>query len=178
MSTTENRFEWVWNDPTHLDAHISDFLTDPSDLLASIQEQVGADKPDERDVVGAFERGEELWYHRDIEFPEPVGLTGLKDVCTDGTPSFWGYRTGRSLPSHLCLGVKEETRWLCLWGRWEPGRFVVHTIYPGRVAPREIHDPVLPVEELQKSIDFWRCHAIVVGDGEYRVAPDSQGRRT
>ena len=168
MNPAESGFEWIWNDPAHMDAHIRDFLTDPSDILASIHEQIAALRPDEEDIQNAFERHEELWLHQDIQFPEPVGWTGLREVCTDETPSFWGYRTGRSLPSHLCLGEKEQTAWLCLWGRWEPGRFVIHTIYPGRVAPREIHDPELPIEKLQESIDFWRCHAIVVCDGEYQ----------
>jgi hypothetical protein len=164
-------FEWVWNDPDHLDAHRKDFLEDPSEILAAIYEQVAGLQPEERKVQAAYDAGEELWLHRDIQFPDPVGWTGLRDVCLDKGKSFWGFRTGRSIPSHLCLGEKEKTSWLCLWGRWEPRRFVIHTIYPGRVAPREIHDPSLPPEEIQRSIDFWRCHAIVVGDGEYSLSP-------
>ena len=42
-------------------------------------------------------------------------------------------------------------------------------MYPGQVAPREIHDPELPLKELQDAIDFWRCHAIVVSEGEYTL---------
>ena len=176
MKPLENKFDWVWEDPAHLDAHIKDFLVEPSKILASIHKRIAEMKPEEKQIQDSFERKEALWFHRDIELSEPVGWTGLRNVCVDGTSSFWGYRSGRTLPSHLCLGEKKQTTWLCLWGRWEPDRFIIHTMYPGRIAPREIHDPELQIGELQNSIDFWRCHAIVVTEGEF--SPELRDKST
>ena len=162
-------FEWVWSDPSHLDAHIRDFLIHPSKLLDSIYGEVADMKPEAGLIQDAFNRKKELWLQQSFQLSEPVGKSGLKNICEDDSSSFWGYRIGRTLPSHLCLGEKELTKSLCLWGRWEPGKFVIHTMYPGQVAPREIHDPELPLKELQTAIDFWRCHAIVVSEGEYTL---------
>jgi len=169
MNSLEKDFEWVWSDPSHLDAHIRDFLIHPSKLLELIYPEVLDLKPEAELIQDALNRKEELWLQQSFLLSEPVGKSGLKNVCEDGNSSFWGYRIGRTLPSHLCLGAKELTKSLCLWGRWEPGKFVIHTMYPGQVAPREIHDPELPLKELQTAIDFWRCYAIVVSEGEYSL---------
>lgn len=162
-------FEWVWADRSHLNAHIHDFIQDPDRVLEQIVHAVEMLKPDEDQLRTATATNDELWLQREFELGEPAGWTGLKDVCRDKVDSFWAYRIGRSVPSHLCLAEKELTRCVCLWGRWEPGRFVIHTLYPGRAAPREIHDPALEPAEIQASIDFWRCHAIVVREGEYTL---------
>ncbi len=167
MNFPSEDFEWVWNDPSHLDAHIRDFLIHPSELLELIHPEVLKLKPEERDILDAFKGNKTLGFQHSFELPDPVGDSGLVNVCESGNPSFWGYRIGRSIPSHLCLEKKELTTSLCLWGRWEPGKFVIHTMYPGQVAPREIHDPELPLAELQAAVDFWCCHAIVVSEGEY-----------
>ncbi len=167
MNLPAKDFEWVWSDPSHLDAHIRDFLIHPSELLGLIYSDVLDLKPEENVIIDAFKGKIKLGFQQSFELSEPVGDSGLVNVCESGISSFWGYRIGRSIPSHLCLGKKEQTNRLCLWGRWEPGKFVIHTMYPGQVAPREIHDPAIPLEELQEAIDFWRCHAIVVREGEY-----------
>ena len=169
MNTSVMDFEWVWSDPSHLEAHIRDFFVHPSELLQDIYPEVLKMKPEEAAILDAFKHKKTLGFQHSFELPEAVGDSGLVNVCESGISSFWGYRIGRSIPSHLCLGDKEPTNSLCLWGRWEPGRFVIHTMYPGKVAPREIHDPELPLEETQAAIDFWRCHAIVVKDGEFSL---------
>ena len=169
MNTHEKDFEWTWSNPSHLDAHIRDFLIHPSELLELIYLEVLDLKPEAELIQDALNRKEELWLQQSFLLSESVGKSGLKNICEDGISSFWGYRIGRTLPSHLCLGEKELTKSLCLWGRWEPGKFVIHTMYPGQVAPREIHDPELPLKELQTAIDFWRCYAIVVSEGEYSL---------
>jgi hypothetical protein len=70
--------------------------------------------------------------------------------------------------SHLVVGEKSPTRWLCVWGFWETERsFALHTLYPGRTAPREIHDPEIDPEEMAAAIHFWSRHAIVVAPGEW-----------
>ena len=81
---------------------------------------------------------------------------------------FWARRRGRTLPSHLIVGSKVATRDLCVWGFWTTQEtFVLHTLYPGRVSPREIHDPELPLDHLRASLAFWTTHAIVVSPGEW-----------
>lgn len=102
-----------------------------------------------------------------LRYSKPVGVGGLKRIRPWTRDHFWGYRPGRSIPSHLCHGTRRPTRDLCFWGRWEsPWRFVLHTYYPGRPAPREIHDPEITLDELPRAIHFWTRHAIIVESNE------------
>ena len=112
------------------------------------------------------------WLHRAFQYPGTVGITGLRTVPPDGTESFWGYRRNRTTISHLCHGTKEPTDRVCLWGWWDGEIFIVHTLYPGEAAPREIHDPELPLDEVAKSLEFWRNHAIVVNKGDWSETHD------
>lgn len=105
--------------------------------------------------------------HFDFKAPQKVGLTGLKTIWPWTHGDFWARRRGRTLPSHLIAGRKRSTRRLCVWGFWQDeGTFVLHTLYPGRVAPREIHDPELPLSELPKALKFWTRHAILISPSE------------
>lgn len=162
-------FEWKWLDPSHLEAHRNDFIQDPESILAQVYTHVRAEQPNERQMRRALDEGTDIWFHRDFELADSAGFTGLRNVCEESSHSFWAYRRGRGIPSHLCLGEKRVTRWVCLWGRWAPNTFLIHTLYPGRAAPREIHDPSLELDGIAASVDFWRCHAIVVGENEYSV---------
>ncbi|WP_143559083.1 hypothetical protein [Alkalispirochaeta americana] len=107
------------------------------------------------------------WVHASYEYPRFAGVSGLREVPPDGSASFWGYRNKRTIPSHLCEGEKSLTREICLWGWWDSPCFVVHTLYPGAKAPREIHDPDLTLQEIAGAIEFWRVHAIVVEKGDW-----------
>ena len=165
-------FAWRWSDPSHLDAHRRDFHLPPDDVLARLRPLVEAHRPAAAAIETAFRRDQPIVFHRDFELETVVGVTGLRPVAPDGRDSFWGYREGRMVPSHLCLGEKETTRWVCLWGTWTPDEFVIYTLYPGHVAPREIHDPAIALDELPAAIEFWRKHAIVVTKEEYWTTPN------
>ena len=141
----------VPRDEAHLRAHLEDFLIP----LEEAFELAAA-----RLAVSPRRRG---WEHFDFQAPVKVGLSGLKRLRSWTRGDFWGRRRGRELPSHLYVGKKRVTRSLCVWGLWrEDGSFLLHTIYPGKVAPREIHDPELALGELPASIAFWSRHAIIV----------------
>ncbi|POQ98791.1 hypothetical protein AU468_12180 [Alkalispirochaeta sphaeroplastigenens] len=149
---------WRWNDPDHIDAHRADFSVSPERVMEwLVEEHLSRIEPPRR----------EGWLHRSYEYPEVLGRSGLREVPPDGSASFWGYRKKRTIPSHLCEGEKSLTRHICLWGWWEEKDFVVHTLYPGERAPREIHDPDLKLQDLPDAIAFWRIHAIVVEKGDW-----------
>lgn len=161
--TDPTDFEWRWRDPTHLDAHRDEFsrpveqiLEELRPLIAPLRPSPGADRTE---------------IHADWVLERETGASGLREVAPDGSDSFWAYRKGRAIPSHLCLGAPTPTRSVCLWGRWEEGEFVIHTIYPGVAAPREIHDPEISLEELPAAIEFWRNHAIITMPGRYSDSP-------
>lgn len=143
-------------DPSHLEAHRDDFAV-PLELALDW-------------ARGQLERlprrsGIE---HLDFEAPRTVGRTGLRRVWPWTRSDFWAARRGRTTASHLIVGHKTPTRRLCVWGEWAgDATFVVFTLYPGRKAPREIHDPELPFNELKPSLAFWTRHAIVVGPGDW-----------
>lgn len=150
---------WLFRDPTHIDAHRSDFLISPEELIDRLfPELANLDLPE----------GE--WFHKDFILSHNVGYTGLVEVPADGSASFWGYRKGRAIPSHLAIGKKSTTRNLCVWGFREGEDLEIHTAYPGTSAPREIHDPEISLEELPQAISFWSRHAILVTEGEFARA--------
>lgn len=130
------------------------------------------------DRSGSAAEARRHWVHEEWELSAPTGYSGLRGVSPGNAAgegdSFWAYRAGRRIPSHLCLGERELTSWVCLWGWVEPGVFVIHTIYPGRKAPREIHDPELALSQLSEAIEFWRTHAIVTEEGAFSVEPASE----
>jgi len=147
----------VLRDESHLEAHLDDFAV-PLELAL---EWAG------RRLAASPRRGG--WEHFDFRAPRTTGLSGLRRIWPWTRGDFWGRRKGRGLPSHLVFGKKRPTSRLCVWGRWsEDGSFLLHTLYPGRAAPREIYDPELTLEELPRALRFWSKHAIVVGRMEPR----------
>lgn len=105
--------------------------------------------------------------HFDFKCPRPVGLTDLKRL-RPWDQSFWAVRKGHSLPSHLIVGHQRLTRWLSVRGFWkDDSTLVLHALTPGRLAPREIHDPEMDWSELGPAVAFWSRHAFVVAPGEW-----------
>ncbi len=162
-------FAWTWRDPSHLEAHRSEFVRPIADVLEELRPLMPDARTTKR-VVGDTQRD---WVHIDFELSSETGESGLRRVAADGSESFWAYRRGRQILSHLCLGRRQLTRSVCIWGWWEDEQFVIHTLYPGAVAPREIHDPEIAATDLPAAIEFWRQHAIVTEEGEYSHQPDA-----
>ncbi|MFW5694707.1 MAG: hypothetical protein ACOC47_01030 [Alkalispirochaetaceae bacterium] len=165
-----NDFAWRWRDPSHLDAHRSEFFLPPQQVLELLRPLVAPLRPDP--MENARGEADELPFHEDFELDVVVGESGLREVAPDGSQSFWAYRLGRTIPSHLCLGDRVPTKKVCLWGAWKGSVFVIHTLYPGRRAPREIHDPQIRLEDLPAAIQFWSTHAIITKHGSYSHEPD------
>jgi hypothetical protein len=145
-----------FRDEGHMEAHAADFIVPLELVLGWVRSRLEAAE------------SRSGWAHFDFEAPRTVGLSGLKTIRPWTRGDFWARRKGRSLPSHLIVGRKQATRRLCVWGFWQDeSSFVLHTLYPGRAAPREIHDPELEPSELPRSISFWTRHAIVVLASEW-----------
>jgi hypothetical protein len=142
-------------DAGHLAAHAGDFAISWQELVRAIARALGSREA----RTGVI--------HEGFSQPGVVGRTGVVAV-EPGGPAFWGYRPGRTVPSHLVAGAKVETGRLCVWGTWASrDRFDLWTCYPGDPAPREIHDPDIQLDEIDEAIAFWSVHAIVVdGDDE------------
>jgi len=137
-------------DAGHLVAHADDFTLSWDQVLDVIAASL--DRSDTRAGV----------VHAGFLQSGVVGRTGVVTVGSSDQ-SFWGYRPGRSVPSHLIVGTKEATREICIWGAWlSPDRFDLWTCYPGGPAPREIHDPDLALDDIDASIAFWSAHAIII----------------
>lgn len=145
-------------DSAHLEAHLPDLRVPLEAALEWAR----------RRLEGSPRRaGEER-----LEFraPRAVGVTGLAVIRPWTRGDFWARRRGRRIPSHLIVGRKRLTRWLCVWGSWkDPATFELQTLYPGRSAPREIHDPSIRAEELPEAVRFWGRHAIIVAEGEWEA---------
>ncbi len=136
--------------PGHLAAHGDDLTLSWAELLDAIGDSLNRCGTRQGLVHEGFGQRSE------------VGWTGLVKVEAGGS-SFWGYRPGRTVPSHLIVGTKVITRELCVWGKWaERDRFELLTCYPGGPAPREIHDPEIGLDQIDEAIAFWSVHAIVV----------------
>jgi len=149
-------FHIQFRDEGHLRAHVDHFSVPLDTALGWVKVQL-ASRPERSG-----------WSHFDFAAPQAVGFTGLRALWPWTKGAFWAKRRGRSIPSHLIVGTKTKTNRLCVWGFWpDPGTFVLHTLYPGRVAPREIHDPEIPLAELPGALKFWSGHAIVVAPGEW-----------
>ncbi len=177
-----HEFTWRWRAPSHLEAHRAEFSRPLEDVLDELRPLVIATKPTGDELSGVTRSqaeaagtpppaGDPRWVHEDWNLSSTVGSSGLRRVSPDGTESFWAYRRGRHIPSHLCLGERQPTNSVCLWGWWERGTFVIHTIYPGTVAPREIHDPEITMTDLPAAIEFWRQHAIIVAEDGFSREP-------
>lgn len=146
----------VFRDEGHLRAHIDDFSVPLDQALDWARERLEASPR------------RSGWEHFDFQAPALVGVTGLQRLRPWSHGDFWAPRKGRTRPSHLIVGSKIPTKRLCVWGFWETSeRFVLHTLYPGTVAPREIHDPELPLQNLPEALRFWTRHAIIVNPGEW-----------
>ncbi len=143
-------------DEAHLRAHAGDFRVPLAQAIEWVRARLEASP------------ARSGWEHFDFVAPGVVGVTGLRTLRPWTRGDFWACRRGRHLPSHLIVGAKRPTRRLCAWGFWKDGgTFVLHTLYPGRVAPREIHDPELEPADLPAALAFWTRHAIVVSPGEW-----------
>lgn len=164
-------FAWRWNDPSHLDAHRAEFSRPIESILSELHPLVAVMRPHPEEIERS---SEPIMLHADWELSSVAGTSGLRVVPADGSESFWAYRHGRAIPSHLCHGERVQTRRVCLWGWWEQAAFLIHTLYPGTVAPREIHDPALALEDIPAALEFWSTHAIITSEGEYHneAAPD------
>lgn len=135
-------------DETHLAAHLDAFALPRDALLVHVAALLHD--------AGAEPTG------REVELDRIVGTSALIELRPEHRP-YWGYRVGRSTPSHLLRAHPEPTRWLTAWGhRDQSGVIHVATAYPGRIAPREIHDPDLPLDAIDASIAFWTAHALAV----------------
>jgi hypothetical protein len=149
-------FAIVARDEAHFEAHVREMLIPRPEVEAAIR----------RALAGTPAAGE---VRTAVRCSRAAGYTGLRRVGLRDRASYWAPRPGRSLPSHLVAGRGRLTRWLCFWGTWrDPHTFVLHTFYPGRPAPREIHDPDISAEELKVAVAFWATHAIVVDRGQRR----------
>lgn len=144
-----------FRDEGHQRAHAGDFSV-PLDLAIEWA----------RSRLGASHR-RQGWQHFDFKAPRIAGLSGLRRIWPWTRGDFWAQRRGRAIPSHLIVGKKRPTRRICVWGVWKDDEsFVIHTLYPGRAAPREIHDPEIGSDELTAAIRFWSRHAIIVSASE------------
>jgi hypothetical protein len=140
-------------DAGHLAAHADDFAISWRELVRAIVRALGSNEA----RTGVI--------HEGFTQAGMVGRTGVVAVEPGGS-AYWGYRPGRTIPSHLVAGAKVETRRLCVWGTWASrDRFDLWTCYPGDPAPREIHDPDIQLDEIDEAIAFWSVHAIVVDGG-------------
>ena len=157
---TKPPVEIVIEDEGHLRAHAADFSAGLDRALEWARERLAASS------------GREGWACFDFAAPAVAGRGGLKRIWPWTRGDFWARREGRRIPSHLIEGRSRATRRLCVWGRWkDETTFVLHTIYPGRAAPREIHDPSLPLEELPRALAFWVCRN---SDSGCRLTPLDQ----
>jgi len=143
-------------DQSHLEAHRTDFLFPLEEIMTIVEAALErrATTPE-----GGFPREDRFV----CRCGKPVGKGGLARIWPWTWGDYWAPRPGRTIPSHLIPGNARKTGNLCVWGFWE-GReaFTIHTLYPGKPAPREIHDPELPLAEMSRAVAFWKTHAIIV----------------
>jgi hypothetical protein len=156
------KLNWKWKDPSHFEAHRNEFCRPVEGILDELEKLLEKEEPG----------GEEL-FCRDFSLSTQTGYSALIELEMDDTTSFWAYRPARDIPSHVIVGKKEPTNKVCLWGWWEDSTFLIHTLYPGAIAPREIHDKDLKLSEIPEAIRFWTCHAIVIDEGAFSLTPYS-----
>jgi hypothetical protein len=150
-----SEFTIRFRDEGHLKAHAAHFAVPLDTAMGWVRAQLSA-------------RPRQGWAHFDFSAPRVTGVSGLRRIRPWTKGDFWAPRKGRTIVSHLVVGRKTSTRNLCVWGYWESEEtFILHTLYPGRRAPREIHDPELARTEVADAVRFWSRHAIVVAPGEW-----------
>lgn len=155
-----NELSIVPADETHFKAHEAELEISRDEVLAIIRAELTRRR---NEYTRLHPEGEDTEVRTYVRCKRPVGKGGLKRIRPWTRNHFWDYRPGRNIPSHLCRSTPGRTRDLCFWGHWSSGdRFILHTFYPGRPAPREIHDPDITLEELPEAIRFWATHAIIV----------------
>ena len=144
----------VARDESHFGAHAEELLIDRSEVESIIRAEL------QRSIRGGSVRNA-------VRHSRPVGFSGLQRVRLGDKRSFWAPRPERTIPSHLIVGRRRRTRWLCFWGEWQDAEtFVLHTFYAGKPAPREIHDPDASADELKRAVEFWSTHAIIVEESD------------
>ena len=132
----------------HLAAHADDFLVPLDEVLTRIKADIPSDTP-----IGVA-------FRLVIRSDRPLGRS--RCVPAAGRRTWWGFRTGRQVPSHLSAGEPAAVSVLTAWLRRDDADNVaLLTVYPGEPAPREIHDPEMPEHEREASIAFWREHALL-----------------
>lgn len=143
-------------DQSHLEAHRADFLFPLEEIMTIVE---AAANRRSRTGGGSYPREDKFV----CKCGKAVGRGGLARIWPWTRGDYWASRPGRSIPSHLIRGKARKTANLCVWGFWVgPDTFEIHTIYPGKPAPREIHDPALPLAEISRAVAFWKTHAIIV----------------
>jgi hypothetical protein len=149
-SNPSSEFRIVSKDESHFAAHAEEMLIDRAEVDEIIRTS----------LAGASREGE---VRIAVKHAKPVGYSGLKRVSLRNRFSFWAPRSGRDIPSHLVAAKRRRTRWLCVWGEWKDAEtFMLHTFYPGKPAPREIHDRFISATELKAAVSFWATHAIII----------------
>jgi len=144
--------ELIIRDPAHLEAHRAEFLIPLEEVLSAVNEVLNTRpaSPGKEDIFV-------------VRTSRPVGRGGLARVFPWTANDYWAPRAGRSIPSHLIYARRRPVRTLCVWGTWNTDSvFALHTVYAGKPAPREIHDPLVSGEELKQAVRFWTRHAIIV----------------
>lgn len=133
-------------DDVHLLAHFDDFFL-PFDEVISL--------------VARALAGTHGYVHTALRVEKTVGRSRCVTVNAS-SGAFWGLRKSRTYPSHLVHGKPEPTSSLCVWGEWtDASTFRLYTTYAGGTAPREIHDPKIPLSEMDAAIAFWTTHALI-----------------
>lgn len=138
-------------DDLHLEAHLAD-LRIPLDHALRLVAEAVPDPPDDPTCIV-------------VDTGAIAGLSGLRRL-EPGDAAWWARRPGREYPSHLVAGALVPTRHLTAWVHrersWPGAPLRIRTLYAGEPAPREIHDPNLPLDEMDAAIAFWTAHALVV----------------
>ena len=146
--------ELIVADSKHLEAHRKEFLISLDDVLTEVKKALALQTPKPGSEV-VF-----TWKTR-----HPIGTGGLARVYFWTKNDYWAPRNGRTILSHLIRGRRPKIKTLCIWGRWDSEyRFLLHTVYPGKPAPREIHDSALTPETMREAVRFWSKHAIITGN--------------
>lgn len=149
-------------DAGHVAAHLGDFSVPWRYVVELIASALTSSRTSRSGVVHQVVRAERI-----------VGMSGCVPVASD-SGAFWARRRGRAIPSHVVIGHKVPTHDLCVWGEWTAAdEFRLFTCYPGRPAPREIHDPGITPDELTESVEFWSSHALVIESWE-ELDPESE----
>ncbi len=146
------KIELVIPHPEHLETHRQEFIIPLDEVLDIVREILSEKTPNP-----GFE---DVFVYKTPYF---VGMGGLATIHFWTTDDYWNYRKERTILSHLIKRKRPKIKTICIWGYWETeNKFLLHTVYPGNIAPREIHDPELTPETMREAVRFWSKHAIIV----------------